>query len=496
MKKLLWAVILAVSLLQLNAQSANLELKKGLGGWSTPPYWNGRLTKEKNLLIMESTEQRGRVFARTSASQIQMEFSPGYKLRLTIQAKGSGKLLGGYLVYPFNPKRPPEYVPAKPVGLSAEFKPLCFEVVIPKMNSMVHPYIEIQGKGKAVIRSIVSEYIPSGKGKIIPESPVMAAVENRKPAPVRFRTSFKNTPLKASQVHIQQWGTAEAGGKTDSKGGFVYQPRPAADGDVKITVYGNGAAGSVFLDVMTPAELKKFDDAARRVKLPKLHCLVIGDSLSDFYRGRNWLDKLGYWLNKYNPGKFTFRNAGVGGDQLKRVKQRLLGITGKNKAYRQDMYDNLFQEKYDLVLIFLGQNDTYVMRKDNFEKPQIPRSQQEPLMRWVIRFLQEKTGAPVVLVSPSPCNEAFLLKRVKENSKISGMFGTSREVDHFDSVVRKISREMRLGYIDILNPMRAFPDRAALYVSDGVHLSCRGARLTAYEMLCWFVSGFKSVKKE
>ena len=79
-------------------------------------------------------------------------------------------------------------------------------------------------------------------------------------------------------------------------------------------------------------EYDKFDAAARKIKAGKtFRSLIIGDSLSDYYRGRNYVNKLTFWLNKYNPGKFSFRNAGVAGDLLPRVKQRILAVNGGKK---------------------------------------------------------------------------------------------------------------------------------------------------------------------
>ena len=51
------------------------------------------------------------------------------------------------------------------------------------------------------------------------------------------------------------------------------------------------------------------DFLARHAKIDApTSILYLGDSLTDFDRGSNHVDKLQLYLNKYNPGKVTIRN--------------------------------------------------------------------------------------------------------------------------------------------------------------------------------------------
>ena len=219
--------------------------------------------------------------------------------------------------------------------------------------------------------------------------------------------------------------------------------------------------------------------------------------MSDFCRGYNYVDRLEFWLNRHNPGRVTIRNAGVRGDYVARVRDRLLGTIGEAKnVFCQSRYDRLFDEKYDLIFIFLGQNDTRTPSVLNYAKPLTePREQYEGLKR-ILEFIRARSEAKVVLVSPSPCSEEFIRARqakVKPGGKFV-LFGKREFVDNYDLVNRRFCRECKLDYIDILNPMRGAPDMKSLYIRDGVHLSLIGGRFIADEMLRYF-SGERDKQK-
>ena len=485
----------------LRRNSSQYSFRYRLDGWNVPPFWNGKVRLENNCMVLESSVGRGKEFARIYASQHQIDFFPGYHLRFTIEAKGEGHLEAGYLVYPQSGGAP-DYLRGRIQELSSEFKIFRYDVEITGVPRRVFPYIEIKGRGKAVIRSLVSENLVTKGVSIQSETPLQIIRENEIPRSVRYRTSLKNSPFLFIQIqgNIQKRRIIES----DGSGELTVQPEAGKEGDIQFSVSTGGVSASTFADVMKNDEFDKFDAAARKIKAGKtFRSLIIGDSLSDYYRGRNYVNKLTFWLNKYNPGKFSFRNAGVAGDLLPRVKQRILAMNGGKKAYRQEMYDGLFGEKYDLVMVFLGQNDTYVTRSGNFNNPRTPVDQQESLMKWLVNCLQEKTGAPVVLISPSPSNYALYKQQMKKNKGNFGVHGTPKFINGFDTMNRKVCREMKLGYIDILNPMRQNPDIKSLYVDDGVHLTCKGARLIAYELLKWFAAypglnpdGIRSTRKE
>ena len=184
----------------------------------------------------------------------------------------------------------------------------------------------------------------------------------------------------------------------------------------------------------------------------------------------------------------TIRNASVHGDFVARVHDRLLGTVGKaKKVYEQSRYDRLFDEKYDLVFIFLGQNDARTPKKLNYAVPLTePKAQYEGL-KAIMAFIRERSEAKIVLISPSPCCAELIEARRAKSKKNFVLFGKREFVDAYDLVNRRFCEEFKLDYVDILNPMRNYPNIKALYVRDGVHLSLIGGRFVADEILKYFI---------
>ncbi len=463
-----------------------------LNNWNTPAYWNGKISRERKekqgFLFLGSTEKNGRTFARALSFSKQIDFYPEYKIRMTVRVEGSGTFLAGLLFYDRD-SGSPTYMPGEKIQLTGEQRQYETSVVLSKVPRMVLPYLEIDGKGNAFVESFRMETVAENNASIVSATPLQIVKSPEDLSPAVFETSMKNREVRLFQKNKNLLTEKKA--KTDADGKVVFKPEKEGSGIVFLTASAGGVAGTSYADIMTPEEYAATDDIAKKIRLEKkIHALVIGDSLSDFYRGRNYVDMLSFWLNKYNPGKFTFRNAGVGGDFLTRVEARLDGMSNGKKAYRQEMYDRLFNEKYDLVFIFLGQNDTYVTRSKNFDNPRVTPAEQETLLKRVLDILGKNTGAQIVLISPSPSDEKLFLDRLaslKAETEM-GMFGARKHVDAFDAVNRKVCAEHKLDYIDILNPMRKTPDLKSLYVEDGVHLSNEGAQFVSREILRWFAS--------
>ncbi len=464
-----------------------------LNTWNTPSYWGGKISRvrkdKQGFLQLDPTEKSGRTFARALAFSRQIDFYPEYKIRITVRAEGSGTFLAGLLVYDRN-SGSPVYLPGEKVQLSDELRQYETSFVLTNAPRMVLPYLEIDGKGMARVESFRMETVAENNASIIPAATLQIVKSPEELSPAVFETSMKDREFRLYQKNGSL--LTEKKTRSDASGKVVFEPEKKGSGIVFLTASAGGVAGTAYADVMTPAEYAATDELARKIRLgKKIHALIIGDSLSDFYRGRNYADMLNFWLNKYNPGKFSFRNAGVGGDFLTRVEARLNGMTNGKKAYRQEMYDRLFDENYDLIFIFLGQNDTYVTRSKDFDNPRVGPAEQEALLRRVLDILGRNSKAKIVLISPSPSNEKLFLDRLaalKEGVEM-GMFGARKHVEAFDAVNRKICAERKLDYIDILTPMRRTPDLKALYVEDGVHLSNEGAQLISREILRWFAGG-------
>lgn len=254
-------------------------------------------------------------------------------------------------------------------------------------------------------------------------------------------------------------------------------------------------ATEVCIGSISPAEWQVNAEMAKKIKLNKnLRILFLGDSLADFNRGENFADKLNFWLNLYNPGKASFRNAGIGGDYITRMWQRMERINGSLKAYRQEMYEGLLDEKPDLVFIFLGHNDTKTSSQNGHTIPLVTPEIQEKTYRDVINFIQQKIGGKIVLVSSASSNYEICQPNAEKLAKLRpgkpcSRFGEPKHMEAFNDVLKKIAGELKLDYIDVYQPMKAQSGKASLLSpQDGVHLSEKGHDFIATELLKFMVS--------
>ena len=108
------------------------------------------------------------------------------------------------------------------------------------------------------------------------------------------------------------------------------------------------------------------------------------------------------------------------------------------------------------------------------------------MLKSILTILKEKCpGAKVILIAPSPSDEALFLARDKKLAKGVNMvmYGKKEFVDLYDAENRKFCKENGLEYIDVLTAMRNAPVLKDLYVTDGIHLSPLGNRLIAATIL-------------
>jgi lysophospholipase L1-like esterase len=217
---------------------------------------------------------------------------------------------------------------------------------------------------------------------------------------------------------------------------------------------------------------------------PPAHLLFIGDSLTDQQRGYNYVDKLAFWLQRSHGSELTYRNAGVGGDFISRVWQRMNGDPG---AYRVSMYDDLFEPKPTHVFFFLGHNDSKVSSLSGYTRHCVDPHTFEEQYRLAIRKVQNQTGAKVIVISAT--SSVFEICRANADKrqaagKPHNLFGKPEELEKFNAVAKRIAAELGAGYVDVYEPTRSHPDKRSLFnPNDGVHLTNAGNRFIAYEVL-------------
>jgi len=471
--------------------------------WRIPSYWSGQLSFEKdeqgvNMLKLVGTQRGNDAFGRCCSKVIKESFPKQTAVRITVAAKGEGTFSTGLLIYHSDGRN--EYLNDKlKFKLSEEYRSYETYLVLPFSTTQVLPYCEAVDTSVLIVKDFLLESLADPAIDIHASTPLnIIAPEEKQLAETtaNFTTNKQGDIFFANVSDIEKRNAVDTIVITDHSGHATIRTGQLEPGCIyEISLHKRGCEGLEYVITEDSSEHYAFSDSlAKQIKIDrKCNILFIGDSLSDFYRGYNYIDRLSFWLNKYNHGKVSFRNVGVGGDFTTRTLERLNAATGNGRpAYRQSMYDDLFQEKYNYVFIFLGHNDTTATSERDFKSPTIEPEVQYKEMKEIITIIQKNAPeAKVVLISPSPCQTEEInrtkLEKWDKESHVS-LFGIRELIDGFDSVNRHICEEMNLDYIDITTSMREANDKSFYRPNDGVHLSPAGGRFIADRLLEYFIT--------
>ena len=499
MKKIivLLCFCIAVTVFSAEIQLLKNDFNRSPGSWMSPGYWGGKISRvtenNRKFLELTATEKGKRYFARAYGYCKQVRFFPDMLIRIKVRVKGEGKFNTGILLYTMGTGAPSGYLRSREISLTGEFQDFETTLRLDQCMGKVLPIMEIQGRGKAVVESFSMKTASVPENSIAPCSAFQIVSKAEDAQEVKFLVNTSGKKFFITEINGKNVVTRTGKGS----GEISFKAQNLLPGMNEIIVSANGVSASLYIEVNKEYAVDKA--IAEKIKLDrKIKCLFLGDSLTEFYPGRNYFARLNFWLNKYNPGKVELVNAGVGGDFITRVAQRLdAELTGKGAAYRQKVYKGIFKSKYDYIFIWLGHNDTVTSRINKygkFARPQVTPEVQEKTFSSVLTKLQKlNPKAKIILISPSPSDvkkfESYD-KRFSPQRQIH-MFGKKEFVAAFDAVNRKLVKQFDLAYIEMNAAMSSQPDLAALYVEDGVHLSHLGGRIAAREILRAFACGFR-----
>ena len=238
---------------------------------------------------------------------------------------------------------------------------------------------------------------------------------------------------------------------------------------------------SLLVTAVAAVALTGCTSPARIATEKPVRVLYLGDSLSDFDRGSNHVDRLQAKLDAIQPRYVSIYNYSIRGDYIERMMDRL---NNKPKTYAQDRYAGMWGVEYDWAFVFLGHNDTRAWSKTNFEVPEMSAEQVRTLYTELIAMLREKGVKRIILVSPASMNFELTqrnaekaIANMKKNKKDGNAvrYGEPRHVEGFCDVLRELSKTANVEYLDIYTPMKALEDKADyLRSTDGVHLTPKG----------------------
>lgn len=248
---------------------------------------------------------------------------------------------------------------------------------------------------------------------------------------------------------------------------------------------GRRAAQRYYVDLLAQAEFDAFQAVTEAVRFNRLpaHLLFIGDSLTDLFRGQNYVDKLAFLLSRRFGAQVTLRNAGVGGDMITRVWDRMTGAAGINRV---EMYQDLFTPRPTHVFFFLGHNDSKLTSGSGYREAVVAPEAYEDKYRLAIRKVQAETDARVIVLSATS-SVAAITEATAANRRAAGKahnwFGKPEALGQYNAIARRVAAECGAEWLDVYEPTRRHKQKASLFTADGVHVSNLGNRLLAMEIL-------------
>lgn len=486
-------------------RNPGFETPEGAAGvalWIKPNYWGGEMASVldatrakggKRLVRLTAQAAQGRHWSRMHSIPAPVTFGLNY--RLSVWAQGTGAVKLGIIGYWKDAEGKQQYESRwQPQGLplTGQWQLAAYDFPIPRAEvETVAVMIEIEGEGAvAEVDEATLEVTRQAEG-LLTCTPTYVMAPAGEKVTLSLKTLRQGQPLAGGEVSVTGHdGTARVAttlrlGEGGSAAHEVSTPAPAGQLLKFNFVQADlGAAVTCYLDVVTPEVYQAFATAAAatKVKAPG-HVLFLGDSLTDFLRGYNYVDQVGFWLQKVHGPQVTVKNAGVGGDYITRVWQRLSGAAG---VHRPEMYHNLLQPQPDRIFIFLGHNDSKLSSGSEFTKPTVLPDDYRADYRKVIEKLRAASQAQITLLSPTssvyeitrPMAERLLAQRGS-----ASLFGKPEVMAQFTALTRQVAEELQCGLVDVYEPTFKHPDKPSLFTQDGVHMTLAGNHVVALELL-------------
>ena len=371
--------------------------------------------------------------------------------------------------------------------LTNEFKEYDFEAADPSRFTVFHDKLSIICSGKISVDLTSFNYLEKKDHPLIffPEAAVVRPGDTVK---VKIVTGIPGqklvcdlycgqTRLSGYSSPVREEITLGEDGSLD----YIFKVSNAASDGMRLAVSTpeTGVKKSFFATIVPELQLARFREYGQQFKGRK-HILFLGDSLTDYDRGRNYASIIGTFL----PDAWSFRNAGVGGDTLPRVYARLTG----GKVNRPEMYEHIFSPMPDIICLLCGGNDTKVTFKSNYRKHFTPASTQRPLMEKIVQELKFRApNAQILLISPLDSYLPYqksLTEDLAERNVNHNLFGLPGPIADYSERLRLTAKKNDAEFLDAGTVFRSAPDPQVLNVEDdGVHLSLKGHQLMAETVL-------------
>ena len=410
------------------------------------------------------------------------------KLKLTAEVKGSGELTGVFVLTVQSASGGRSYPrhAGPTIQLTDEFQNFEFTLDLTDSTPIkAEPRFELKGSNaRAIFRRIKCESIAPAVSAAPPQVAAYTALAVNSPDPV---IKVKSTP----QAELKVLGLS-------SDGSVLTMPPADHDGNVqiniprqllqksglfKLTVAANGSSSSTYLQIIEPEKLLMIKQLAAKCQLKRpSSVLVLGDSLSDFDRGFNWIDQLNCFLNQdQRQPEIRFCNFGIGGDDIKRVSRRLTHFFQPSSPteYFQKRYNKIAAQKYDYIIIFLGQNDTKSSSQSQYSQTFVPQDKWRTYWEQLLNLLKKQfPAAEIFICSPIHTDTARqdqLAEIILRKRPNVWKFGIEKYMLAYSQLLQQLAADPRYKarYIDLYTPSTA-RQKILFKSEDGVHLNFAG----------------------
>ncbi len=472
------------------------------GPWAQSEAWHGEISVVDEP-VLEGTKAGKLVAGPEGDAMIYTGYVPvavGLDYRFTIMARGSGTLSLRSTQVRSVPDDP--YLIERPEArwqLTDEWQEASIEVsprdpLVTRLGIMV----QLEGEGAEAILDdalLTPNGLPGGMLTIEPSYVMLAPGETTE---LRVCASSEAGPVTEGTLVVSvNMGDVVSreeltiAGETTTWTFTAPEDIEPVEATVSIVNAQVGGGASAWLDIVDAETYAQFEALAEAANLETpAHLLFLGDSLTDQQRDHNYTDMVSFWLNRTH-GDVTYRNAGVGGDYITRMWQRLQG----EGANRQEMYEGLFEPTPTRVFIWTGHNDSKLKPKPEYQTPDdypfdpvVPLDEfEETYVNFIEYMRQQAPEAEFTVISASSSvheiTRETVVKRIASAGNGGSYFGKPDALEQFNERMQSVAAATDADYVDVYEPTRTYPDKPSLFTADGVHMTHKGNLLVARLLL-------------
>lgn len=276
------------------------------------------------------------------------------------------------------------------------------------------------------------------------------------------------------------------GGKTPALT-YEYQvPSDATNGSYKVNFVdlAKATVAETGFTVLPYEYVDKINSFAEKINIPTDSKIIfVGDSLTDGFRGRNYVSIIERSLKLKYPDAVII-NAGVGGDTITKIYARL----------KRDVID----KKPSIVFIFEGVNDMKRLYSPLDGKIKGWMTEPDEYKKTYNDVLGElKRSGTVRIIMLSCISSDLNIRKVFHDKAVSfensiNFYGLPDDLGKLIGLQKEIASANDVEFIDLnkcLSEYRMKNEKENLYVDDGVHLCENGHREVAMSILKYLAYG-------